>query len=188
LIILRTETADAEQFALWHNEAQKRMPDVHANRKIEWALARMALAQTLALHGMKLTPSQCLFKGHHELTHLPQWRFSLSHTKDVAAAWLMPAARVRGLGLDIEFKDRKVPPQVKARLAHKNDTVLPALQLWALKEAAFKALPTLAQNDVWLNRLIIAEKSFELENSPFVGEWELTEESDLFIARAWLSH
>lgn len=187
LVTLTWDTAPAEARDAWHRLADARMPDFHANRKKEWALARLCLAQCFENHGIVLNPAQAVFKNHHEVTHLPAWRFSLTHSKDVAGAWLMPAAQVRGLGVDVELSNRKVPPPVKARLAHKQDIKLSDLELWTLKEAAFKALPSMAQNDIWLNRIIITQNVFELENSPFRGEWGLEKADGLTIARAWLN-
>ncbi len=186
LITLTWDSAPVATRDQWHQVARERMSDVHANRQREWALARMCLALCFEKHGIALNPTQAVFKNHHEVAHLPAWRFSLTHSREVAGAWLMPAAQVRGLGVDVELSNRKVPPQVKARLAHKQDIQLNDLELWTLKEAAFKALPTLAQTDIWLNRIIIREKQFELENSPFVGEWSLEKDQSLTIARAWL--
>lgn len=187
LAVLRFDEIPEQEFTPWHEEAIKRMSDVHANRKREWALARVCLARTFAEHGIRLEPSQAIFKNHHELTHLAAWRFSLSHSKDVAAAWLMPANQVRSLGLDVELVGRKVPPQVKARLSHPQDEKLSDLALWGLKEAAYKALPSLAQQDIWLNRIIIRDHAFELEGSPFKGTWELTSQNGSQIAQALLS-
>ncbi len=187
LVTLTWETAPHEARDLWHRVAEIRMPDFHANRKKEWALARLCLALCFEKHGITIDPTQSVFKNHHEVTHLPAWRFSLSHSKDVAGAWLMPAAQIRGLGMDVELSNRKVPPQVKARLSHKQDMKLGDLELWTLKEAAFKALPTLAQTDIWLNRIIITQNTFQLENSPFIGEWNLEKAQRLTIARAWLN-
>ena len=187
LVTLTWENAPVALRDQWHQVARERMADVHANRQKEWALARLCLALCFEKHGIVLGPAQAVFKNHHEVAHLPAWRFSLSHSRDVAGAWLMPAAQVRGLGVDVELSNRKVPPQVKARLAHKQDAKLSDLELWTLKEAAFKALPTLAQTDIWLNRIIVREKQFELENSPFIGEWSLEKDQSLTIARAWLN-
>jgi 4'-phosphopantetheinyl transferase EntD len=186
VIQLSWDEASGEEQQLWLDEAQNRMPQVHANRKCEWALARICLARAFEEHSIKLIPKNCIFKNHHELTHLPAWRFSLSHTKDLACAWLEPSHLFRGLGVDIEFNNRTVPAQVKSRLAHQEDIKIPSLELWSLKEAAYKALPTLAQSDIWLNRIIIQDHHFELESSPFHGLWSLQKDERCIIARAWI--
>ncbi|MBY0518376.1 MAG: hypothetical protein K2P81_15810 [Bacteriovoracaceae bacterium] len=183
---LQWDEASLEEQQLWLNEAISRMPQVHANRQREWALARICLARAFEKHSIKLDPRNCIFKSHHELAHLPAWRFSLSHTKDLACAWLEPSNLFRGLGVDIEFVNRAVPSQVKSRLAHKTDTKIPTLELWSLKEAAYKALPALAQSDIWLNRIIIHQGRFELESSPFHGLWTLEKDDRCIIARAWI--
>ncbi len=186
LKILKQSLVSESELSPWREEALLRMPDVHKNRINEWALARLALAHCFKEHGIELTARGCVFKDHQTLSHLPAWRFSLSHSKEVAAAWLEPAVKFRGLGLDVELIDRKVPPQVKARLQHKDDLSLKDLELWSLKEAAYKALPNLAQQDIWLNRLIIAEQRFSLESSPFGGAWSLERVDDVLVAKAWL--
>lgn len=186
LKVLKLSEVSESQLSLWRDEALKRMPDVHKNRIAEWALARLALAQCFAEQGINLIPRECVFKDHQTIASLSTWRFSLSHSKDVAAAWLEPAAKYRGLGLDVELRDRKVPPQVKARLQHPLDLAMKDLELWSLKEAAYKALPPLAQQDIWLNRLIISDQTFTLENSPFRGAWSLFQEAEVVIAKAWL--
>jgi len=75
LVTLTWDTAPAEARDAWHRLAEARMPDFHANRKKEWALARLCLAQCFENHGIVLNPAQAVFKNHHEVTHLPAWRF-----------------------------------------------------------------------------------------------------------------
>lgn len=186
LVVITRDSVDASLFESWHALAIARMGDVHANRRQEWALARAALSLAFSKHGVSLRPEHCVFKGHHELTQFPQWRFSLSHTKDAAAAWLAPTNTVRGLGLDIEYKDRKVSASVKARLAHPEDMPLPTLELWSLKEAAYKAIPAMAQENIWLNRIKISPGQFELTDSPFRGQWETSLDGELLVSKAWL--
>lgn len=187
LVVITRDSVDTELFKSWHVLALSRMGDVHANRRQEWALARAALSLAFSKHGVSLRPEHCVFKGHHELNQYPQWRFSLSHTKNAAGAWLAPTNSVRGLGLDIEYNDRKVSASVKARLAHSEDMALSTLELWSLKEAAYKALPAMAQENIWLNRIKVTPGQFELTGSPFRGFWETASDGKLLVSKAWLS-
>lgn len=186
LVILKWDEAPHDIRDAWYAVASKRMSDVHENRKKEWALARTALAICLSHHQITLDPHHTVFKNHHEMTHLPHWRFSLSHTKDRASAWLLPKNECRGMGVDIELKNRPVPANVKTRLSHPADEISDPLTLWSLKEAAYKALPSLAQENIWLNRIIIRQNQFELADSPFQGTWKQEHSGDLIVSYALL--
>jgi hypothetical protein len=81
--------------------------------------------------------------------------FSLSHTMNVALVAAMPNftssghSLAAGLGVDLEHKDRKISDAAFARIViEKNEKAILPLQLWCLKEAAFKAHPNnQTQND-----------------------------------------
>ncbi len=170
----------------WFALAQERLSDFHLNRQKEWALARVCLSLCFAEQGIELKPNAAIFKNFHELAHLPHWRFSLSHTKNWAAAWLEPAASLRGMGLDIELLDRKVPEHVKSKILNDADISVSLLELWSIKEAAYKALPELAQTDIWLNHFRIDRHDYELIDSPFKGSWHQEKRGNILISTAKL--
>ena len=148
LTLLHWDEAPIDLREAWFTLAQERLSNFHINRQKEWALARVCLSLCFAEHDIDLKPSSAIFKNFHELAHLPHWRFSLSHTKDYAAAWLEPAASMRGMGLDIELTTRKVPEHVKSKILNEGDISVSLLEMWSIKDAAYKALPELAQTDI----------------------------------------
>lgn len=186
LFVLNWEEAPVDLRDAWFNLAQERLNDFHLNRQKEWALARVCLSLCFREHGIDLKPHDAIFKNFHEVAHLPHWRFSLSHTKDYAAAWLEPAVSLRGMGLDIELIDRKVPEHVKSKILHEADISVSILELWSIKEAAYKALPELAQSGIWLNHFRIGSHEFELIDSPFKGSWQQEKRGNILISRAQL--
>lgn len=186
LTLLHWDEAPIELREAWLHLAQSRLSGFHLNRQKEWALARVCLALCFKEHGIELKPNTAIFKNFHELAHLPHWRFSLSHTKDYAAAWLEPAASLRGMGLDIELTSRKVPEHVKSKIHHEADISVSLLELWSIKEAAYKALPELAQTDIWLNHFRIGSGDYELINSPFSGSWQQEKRGNILISKAKL--
>lgn len=185
LKVLNRIEADRERFEKWHTLAINRMPNVHSRRREEWALARLCLEMCLEDLGHFLKPSEIVFKNNHFIEKIDHLSFSLSHTKSWAAAFVAPVARARQVGLDIELKGRKVPDNVKHRLTNPLDISLSPLELWVIKEAAFKSLPTIAQQGIWLNHIIIKEEAFEVENTPFKGSYRLDQSEDLIISQAY---
>ena len=185
LKILNREEADQERFERWHSLASTRMPDVHQKRKEEWALARLCLEMCFEDQGIVLKPKEMVFKNDHFIEKLEYLSFSLSHTKSWAAAFVAPVSQARQVGLDIELKGRKVPDNVKLRLSNPLDMVRSPLELWVIKEAAFKSLPRGAQQGIWLNNIVVSESHFELEGTPFKGSYVLSETNDLMISQAY---
>jgi len=185
LHILNTESADPTLLERWLVIAHQRMKDVHANRYKEWALARLCLEKCFHDLGYHLKPHEFVFKNENLLEGFQHLSFSLSHSKNWAAAFVGSTQLARLVGVDIELKNRKVPDNVKHRLTNKSDQIKNPLELWVIKEAAFKSLPRLAQEGIWLNNLVVKESSFELEGSPFKGSFELQEHTDVLVAKAY---
>ncbi len=185
LKVLNFDEADPRGLEVWLDLAHDRMRDVHVNRYREWALARFCLELCLEEMGLYRKPRDLVFKTDHALEGLPQISYSLSHSKSWAAAFVAPTQMARQVGVDIELKTRKVPDNVKHRLLNSKDQVTDSMKLWVIKEAAFKSLPRLAQEGIWLNNIVVEEGSFFLENTPFKGRFEVTEMSEVLIAKAF---
>ncbi|MCE3014059.1 MAG: 4'-phosphopantetheinyl transferase superfamily protein [Proteobacteria bacterium] len=185
LRVLNFSEADPARLEVWLNLAHARMKDVHANRYKEWALARLCLELCLEDLGLARRAQDLVFKSEHLLEGIPSVSFSLSHTKTWAAALLASTQTARLVGVDVELKTRKVPDNVKHRLLHPQDSKLQAMELWVIKEAAFKSLPRLAQEGIWLNNIIVRDGHFELENSPFKGRFELSDLGEVMLAKAY---
>jgi 4'-phosphopantetheinyl transferase EntD len=186
-LIVTSQEVEPKLVQEWWQLAHKRMPHVHENRKIEWALSRSALSMMLGKLGYFFSPGELVFKGYHQLENLPLLRYSLSHSKNFAAVMVGHGHRVSTLGIDVEMKHRQIAPAIVQKLAHPEDVALTPLETWALKEAAFKALPEMAQEGIWLNSICLQEKQqFRLDKSPFKGKWALSEERELLVAKAWM--
>lgn len=185
LVILNSKNVDPNIFEAFKNIARQLMPDVHQNRINEWSLARCALHIALQKHKLEIAPQNYVFKNVHELEHLPLHNFSLSHSKNWAAAVISDTTSSRHIGLDIELKDRVINDGILQRMHHKNDdTSIGPLELWSIKEACYKALPSIAQEGIWLNHIAINKDGFELSQSQFKGYWELIDHDELIISIA----
>lgn len=185
LRVLNFSEADPDRLEVWLRLAHARMKDVHANRYKEWALARLCLELCLEDMGLPRRAQELVFKNEHLLEGIPSVSYSLSHSKTWAAALVASTQIARLVGVDVELRARKVPDTVKHRLLNPKDHPREAMELWVIKEAAYKSLPRLAQEGIWLNNLIVGENSFELEGSPFRGRFELTGLSEVLLAKAY---
>jgi 4'-phosphopantetheinyl transferase EntD len=185
LVILNSKNVDPNIFEAFKKIARQLMPDVHQNRINEWSLARCALHIALQKNKLDLSPEDYVFKNFHELGHLPSILFSVSHSKNWAAAIISDTTSSRHIGLDIELKGRVINDGIQQRMHHKNDdTSIDPLELWSIKEACYKALPSSAQEGIWLNHIAINKDGFELSHSPLKGNWELVEHDELIISEA----
>lgn len=165
---------------LWEPVGRKILGEVHPRRLAEWVLARVALQVACEKLGVPLNP-QSEFDGYHRVKDFPQIRFSLSHTADAAGAWVrMDTLAVPGL--DIEKSDRVVKEGIAEKLSHPDDEELPVMSLWTIKEAAYKCLPVVLQDKIWLSR--IAVKSGTFTAGEHVGTWTLEERDGILVAQA----
>lgn len=169
----------------WNEAANVKLSYAHPNRKREWVLARMALK--LAFEEFKLDfTSKHEFIGHHHLKGLPGFSFSLSHTLERGGVWLVPGLdENERLGFDIELKKRTLTPSVLERFSHPLDkTNLSPLELWTVKEAAFKSLPKETQENIWLNSIQVQDGIYSMNDAH--GEWATETKDDLILTRALL--
>jgi 4'-phosphopantetheinyl transferase EntD len=113
--------------------------DVHPERAQSFLLSRLALQEALqTLLARKIAPTELGLVHHHALHSFPDCFATLSHTKDAAVAWVR---KQRGHGIDLERLDRPLKESIWERIHHPDDDKnLTRLELWCLKEAAFKAL------------------------------------------------
>jgi 4'-phosphopantetheinyl transferase EntD len=166
-----------EREAQWLERARETMPDVHPRRQLEWALGRVAWELAMAAQGFVDPTAQ--WRGHQRVEG-SALRFSLSHTKGYAGAWV---GQHVGMGLDIESRTRAISEEIQTRMAHAEDLTLAPLELWCLKEAAYKSLPAEIQQRIWLNSIAIKATSFEAMGME--GRWDLHPHEGLIVARAW---
>ncbi|MFY7992225.1 MAG: 4'-phosphopantetheinyl transferase family protein [Bacteriovoracaceae bacterium] len=113
--------------------------ETHPERAQSFLLSRLALKQALeSVMGHVVPLEKLTLTHHHQLRFYPDYFVSLSHTKEAAMAWVRTT---RGHGIDLERADRVLKDSILERIRHTDDnSALSPIELWCLKEAAFKAL------------------------------------------------
>ncbi|MFA6237510.1 MAG: hypothetical protein WC635_09310 [Bacteriovorax sp.] len=131
------------------------------------------------------------------LKNFPQYLTSISHTKGAGAALLAHKSDYLSVGIDIEWSDRPMKDGTQKFYQNPQDSEYPnSLELWAMKEAAFKALSPLGYPGVLvLSKIIIQNGIFwsdertELRGSVQVQVHEQTAVGKkLNVAIAYISH
>lgn len=183
-LIIKDQDLPADH-ARWLKRAEQLMPEVHANRRHQWAYGRVALMEAFRARGLELS-LHIEFTGFQQVRDFPQWRFSLSHTVGHAAALVVPEKIGRGVGLDIELSSRQVNQGVQERMHHAGDDGhLSPIQLWSVKEAAYKTLPHVIQQSIWLKSIIVNGAGFRVDGHPQLrGHWKQQPHSELIVMMA----
>lgn len=164
--------------------------EVHRDRAQGFCLAREALRECFSQRGQLLSIGDIRLKNYHQVLGFDSWTLSLSHTKDWGAAVLASLNEVQSVGIDIEPIGRVVKPMIVDRISHPDDLALPPLTLWAVKEAAFKALMNteLFAHPVEFSSLLIRLFGWEHPDSGLGGEWKVSEQDGLCLALAWIKN
>ena len=152
--------------------------DIHASLNSDsFTNSRTALAKLLRVQGYQIAD----FKKDLELINYqtlplyPDYLTSLSHTRGAGAALLAKKKDYHSLGIDIEWSDRIMKPESQKFFRHKLDmTTENLLELWTMKEAAFKALSPLGHPEVLvLSKIVIQNGKFwTLERQDIIGSIE----------------
>lgn len=162
--------------------------DVHSDRKNGFLLSRQALIHALKEQGLEISAGALQLTSHSEIRDLPQFTISLSHTKIAGAALVADRKTYRSVGIDIEQEERIVKDSIKNRVSHPDDKNLRNIELWCLKEAAFKALMNTGSFEKPLEFSSICIRDGKWTHSPsgLEGEWELELVRPFVIAKAFL--
>ena len=163
---------------------------VHSDRKKGFLLARQSLLNCLNEVGVNISPKGLMFKNFHQLTNLDQFTISLSHSKECGAALLAEREFYRSVGIDVEHEDRVVKDSIRERISHKEDAIFRNIELWCLKEAAFKAVMNTDQfaKPVEFSSICIGKDFWSHSPSGLKGEWELELIKPFVVARAFLKN
>lgn len=162
--------------------------DVHSDRKNGFLLSRQALIYALKEQGLEISAGALQLVTHSEIRDLDQFTISLSHTKIAGAALVADRKNYRSVGIDIEQEERIVKDTIIDRIAHPADKNLRNIELWCLKEAAFKALMNTGSFDKPLefSSICIGKKKWTHSPSGLEGEWDLELVRPFVVAKAFL--
>jgi 4'-phosphopantetheinyl transferase EntD len=161
---------------------------VHPDRKHGFLLARQALLDALHEAGENFPISKLQIENHNKIKESDSFTLSLSHTAEWGAAILATRDEYKSVGIDIEHEKRAVKDLIISRIAHPEDERLRNIELWCLKEAAFKALMNSGYFDKPLefSSIKIGDKKWFHSPSNLSGEWELEVINSIIVARAYL--
>lgn len=162
--------------------------EVHSDRKNGFLLSREALLLTLKELQNSVNISDLTLDGYSTLPSFPQYTVSLSHTKECGAALLADRQTFRSVGIDIEQEERPVKDSIVERVSNPHDTSLRNIELWCLKEAAFKALMNsgVFEKPIEFSSIEIGDQTWSHSPSGLKGEWELEVVKPFVIAKAFL--
>jgi phosphopantetheinyl transferase len=133
--------------------------------------SREALASLLKLESIDISDLKQDLEliNYQNLKKFPDYILSLSHTKGAGAAVLSKRAEIASLGIDIEWSDRHLKEEAARFYRHSEDSAhyTDKLELWTMKEAAFKALSPLGFPGVLvLSKIIIQDGHFFTKERP----------------------
>jgi 4'-phosphopantetheinyl transferase EntD len=164
--------------------------EVHSDRKKGFLLSREALIEALKTNHVSANISELALDSHSTLTHFPQFTISLSHTKECGASLVADRQTFRSVGIDIEHEERVVKDSIFDRISHPQDRKLRNIELWCLKEAAFKALMNSGnfEKPIEFSSIEIGNDIWTHSPSGLKGEWEMDFVKPFVIARAFLKN
>lgn len=161
-------------------------------RTPQYLTSRSALKEALEeLTGNQWHEDQLKIKDYHRLIEQPEILVSLSHTSEYGAAVVSNDDKIIGLGIDIESKDRTFNPKIEKFFRNERDDQNEAsrlLELWTMKEAAFKAISPISLNFTKKSPLVLKDiwvkgHAFGIDENN-LGKVELCEENNLITAIA----
>lgn len=133
--------------------------------------------------------------NYQNLKKFPDYVLSLSHTRGAGAAVLAHRQDVASLGIDIEWSDRVLKEEASRFYRHPEDSHYDnKLELWTMKEAAFKALSPRGYPGVLvLSKIIIQDGVFFTKEQPelkgVVQTYQAsTPEKNLWVAIAYTTN
>lgn len=159
-------------------------------KREQWLVSRFALLMALKEYGIEVKNSDELeIDRFLSLQYYPNLLVSLSHHKDWGAAIICQSSSILSVGVDIEDVKRVLKEGTKKFFVHSKDSSMPLIKLWIAKEAAFKAISPLWENekvlvlsDIWVTNesFGIAEErlgtlTFFDESQAIIGAYALLE-------------
>lgn len=127
--------------------------------------------------------------NYQNLKNFPDFVLSLSHTRGAGAAVLAKKTEVRSLGIDIEWSDRNLKNEAGRFYNNPEDSLYEnKLELWTMKEAAFKALSPLGFPGVLvLTKIIIQDGEFFTKERPEIRGRVTTHLKNFDSKKLWVA-
>ncbi|HVK59930.1 MAG TPA: hypothetical protein VM432_00210 [Bdellovibrionales bacterium] len=183
--VVRTTLAEhADLIAEW--PLPDELKSANPKRQTEWRLGRLALQKAFAQLRIDVSPEEMIFDGHQALLLVPGFRFSISHTDDAALVWLADEDECKGVGVDLEPRDRAISDAVYKKLLHTLDrSTLSPIQLWSAKEACFKSVSLENQAELVIAKIFVEGERFQTDDLVSGGQWRQFEDSQYLYSFAW---
>lgn len=174
----------------WTELATQSLGNAHPERVKTFCFAREALRLSLIEEGFKPEISDLVLQGFHSLGRYPDITLSLSHTKNTGVALTGRKEIFQSLGVDVENNDREVKQAIIQKVAHPLDEKLRNIELWVLKEAAFKCLMNSQQLplEALMTQIQVTASRWIHAPSGLSGECELRREGSLLLGLAFLKN
>ena len=184
-----TQTLNEKEREEWNLLARNELGiGVHPDRITGFLLGREALRLCFNKFGRTIGISDLKIKNFNYLTNHSDVTFSISHTHLIGAAIVGEKLKYSGLGIDVELENRGVKDAIIERISHCNDQSLDKINLWCVKEAAFKALMNTGKfhKNIEFGDIEIGPKIFTHSPTQITGEWDFENPKPFVMARAWI--
>ena len=168
----------------WVEMVPEHIKSITPKRVREYAASRKALATLLQTEKYE----DLEIENNLHLADSPKTKVSLSHTRGISAAVI--SSTHTSVGIDVEFADRAFKDEVTKFFKLEQDVAMPTLELWSIKEAAFKAFEPLKKykaikETLVLKDLIVTDKHI-IFNQEVVASWNCQKHDGLITAVAWI--
>lgn len=169
----------------WLSSVPAKITAISEKRIREYAASRKALSLACSIYEI----DQLEIEAHHHLKNHPHIKVSLSHTRGLSAA--VASKELVSVGVDVEFIDREFNHKTSKFFLRDDDLEMPLLELWTIKEAAFKAIDPMglkaSDKDILvLKDLRVKDQSIELEGKE-ASKWLLQKHDGVMTAVSWIS-
>lgn len=159
----------------------------HNERIYSYCLAREALRLSFLELGIIFGPQELKVEHYSSLNKAPHYTLSLSHTKKWGAAIVAPKNEFLSVGIDIEENERDVKASIIQKVSHPLDEKLRNLDLWCLKEAAFKCLMNSKKftHPIPFSQIEVSKEKWRHSPSGSEGELNIMILPELTVAKAF---
>jgi len=185
------ETLENLNLSEWESFTEKTLgTKLHPERMKGFILSRKALQKALEEQGLNASITQLATENHSKLINFPNLCLSLAHTKSCGAALIADKKTFKSVGIDIELNNRPVHDAVRERISHPEDLNLINIEIWCLKEAAFKAIMNTQSFSapVEFSSIKISDRYWTHSPTGLIGEWELHDIDSFKLALAFLKN